>query len=138
MSIYKLLSTYVFHNNGIQKINFEEVQYAIQNKTSVYIINTLNPNEQSCLIMNTISIFDEENIINGLLDNNEINVNIIVYGKNSTDHNAEKKYRQLVQLGFKNVKLYSGGLFEWLLLQDIYDEQNFPTTKKVLDFLYYK
>ena len=33
---------------------------------------------------------------------------------------------------------YPGGVFEWLLLQDIYGNDNFPTTKKELDILKYK
>ena len=37
-----------------------------------------------------------------------------------------------------NVYVYPGGLFEWLLLQDIYGEDNFPTTLKELDILKYK
>ena len=41
-------------------------------------------------------------------------------------------------IGFKNVFIYNGGLFEWLLLQDIYGEDNFPTTKHILDILKYK
>ena len=45
---------------------------------------------------------------------------IIIYGKNSIDITAENKYNQIKSLGFMNVLLYSGGLFEWLLLQDIY------------------
>jgi hypothetical protein len=31
-----------------------------------------------------------------------------------------------------------GGLFEWLMLQDIYGSDEFPTTKKELDILKYK
>jgi hypothetical protein len=63
---------------------------------------------------------------------------IIVYGKNSIDETAEKKYSQLKTLGFSELYLYSGGLFEWMLLQDIYGNTEFPTTKKVLDILKYK
>ena len=29
-------------------------------------------------------------------------------------------------------------MFEWLMLQDIYGDNEFPTTKKELDFLKYK
>ena len=43
-----------------------------------------------------------------------------------------------MSLGFYNVYLYNGGLFEWLLLQDIYGFDEFPTTKKELDILKYK
>jgi len=49
-----------------------------------------------------------------------------------------KKYDQLVKLGFSNVFIYLGGLFEWLMLQDIYGYDEFPTTKKELDILKYK
>ena len=43
-----------------------------------------------------------------------------------------------MSLGFINVYMYSGGLFEWLLLQDIYGDEEFPTTKKDIDILKYK
>ena len=39
---------------------------------------------------------------------------------------------------FTNVFIYPGGLFEWLLLQDIYGFDDFPTTKKERDHLKYK
>ena len=42
------------------------------------------------------------------------------------------------KLGLKNIYIYSGGLFEWLLLQDIYGEDEFPTTSKELDILKFK
>ncbi len=57
---------------------------------------------------------------------------------NSSDDSVVKKYNQLYKLGFKNVYIYIGGLFEWLLLQDIYGEEEFPTTNKILDILQYK
>jgi hypothetical protein len=63
---------------------------------------------------------------------------IIVYGKNTNDDSAEKKYKQLIRLGFADLYLYSGGMFEWMLLQDIYGKEEFPTTAKVLDILKYK
>jgi hypothetical protein len=34
--------------------------------------------------------------------------------------------------------MYLGGMFEWMLLQDIYGRDEFPTTSKVLDILKYK
>ena len=37
-----------------------------------------------------------------------------------------------------NIYIYCGGLFEWVLLQDIYGEEEFPTTKKELDIIKYK
>ena len=50
----------------------------------------------------------------------------------------QKKYQQLIALGFYNVFIYSGGMFEWLMLQDIFGNDIFPTNKKEFDFLKYK
>jgi hypothetical protein len=36
------------------------------------------------------------------------------------------------------VFVYTGGLFEWLLLQDIYGKDEFPTTSDELDILKYR
>ena len=76
-------------------------------------------------------------IINQCLNNN-IDLFIIIYGKNNSDDLAYKKYEQMLKLGFSNTHLYVGGLFEWLLLQDIYGEDEFPTTSKELDILKFK
>jgi hypothetical protein len=57
---------------------------------------------------------------------------------NKFDASVDKKYYQLISLGCKRVFIYRGGLFEWLLLQDIYGFSAFPTTKKILDILKYK
>ena len=43
-----------------------------------------------------------------------------------------------IGLGFCNVYVYPGGIFEWLCLQDIYGEKEFPTTSKELDILKFK
>ena len=66
------------------------------------------------------------------------NIQIIVYGRNCNDDKVFKKYQQLLQLGFINVFIYLGGVFEWLMLQDIYGFNEFPTTSKQLDLLKYK
>ena len=122
-----------------KKINFEDVQYAIKNINQYIIINTLPNTEQDCLIKHTLSYEQEESTINELLGNYDFNnKKLVVYGKNSSDETAEKKYSQLRTLGFSEIYLYTGGLFEWMLLQDIYGNTEFPTTKKVLDLLKYK
>jgi hypothetical protein len=51
---------------------------------------------------------------------------------------VERKQMQLKKMGFRNVFVYLGGLFEWLLLQDIYGKLEFPTTSKQTDLLQYK
>ena len=117
---------------SIQKVNFEDIQNA--SKSNIILINTLSSREQDCLIVNTIHCDREEEIVNKYLKSNP-DICIYVYGKHNMDDTAYKKYEQLIQLGFTNAYLYIGGLFEWLLLQDIYGHEDFPTTKKELDIL---
>jgi len=120
------------------KINYEDVQFIIKNPEGHLLINTLSAREQHCLIVNTININNEENIINTCIKRGTKGIKIIIYGKNSNDEKLFAKYNQLTSLGFYNVYVYTGGLFEWLMLQDIYGEKEFPTTKKELDILKYK
>lgn len=125
------------NTNSITKVNFEDIQHAIKNNGS-HIINVLNRNEQQCLIQNTMNIDDEELVINNLLEKGNNHNQIIIYGKNTNDMKVYEKYNQLVQLGFTNISVYIGGLFEWMLLQDIYGSENFPTTINELDILKFK
>lgn len=124
--------------SSLQKINFEDIQYAIKNHDNYLLINTLNDAMQSCLIKNTVAAENEVAIINKLLANGNKTVNIIVYGINCNDDKIYDKQNQLYSLGFYNVYIYIGGMFEWLLLQDIYGASEFPTTTKQLDILKYK
>tara|TARA_Y100000992_G_C21023770_1_gene376994 strand:- start:35 stop:463 length:429 start_codon:yes stop_codon:yes gene_type:complete len=125
------------NSKSIIKVNFEDIQSIIQNNKGL-IINVMEKHEQKCLIKNTIDINEEEHIINNYINNGNTNVNIILYGKNSNDFKIHEKYNQLLQLGFTNVTIYIGGLFEWMLLQDIYGSENFPTTTNELDILKFK
>ena len=124
------------NSTSTRYINFEDMQVAITNKEYI-IINTLLSTQQTCLINGTLSMGNEEEILNTYLKTNK-SVRIIVYGMNSIDPNVNKKYEQLVALGFVNVFIYSGGLFEWLLLQDIYGKDMFMTTAYERDILKYK
>lgn len=121
-----------------QKINFEDMQTVCKNHESYILMNTLPDTEQNCLIFNTITPQQEETLMNNFLQNGRKNVKIIIYGRNCNDETANKKYEQLLKLGFRNVYIYVGGIFEWLLLQDIYGNNEFPTTSKQLDILKYK
>jgi rhodanese-related sulfurtransferase len=128
-----------FFNTLIKKVTFEDVQYAIKNKDYYILINTMNIEDQNCLIKNTVAYHMEENMINEFLNQYALkDKTIIVYGKNTNDDTVEKKYKQLTSLGFVNVYVYSGGMFEWMLLQDIYGVDEFPTSSKVIDILKYK
>ena len=125
------------NTQSIRKVNYEDVQ-ALQKKTiKGLLINTLSADVQSCLINGTVQINQEEKIINELITSNP-DIYVVVYGKNSNDESIYKKYKQLSDLGFSNVRLYIGGLFEWLLLQDIYGNDDFKTTSDELDILKYK
>ena len=123
-------------SNKIKNIGFEDMKYAI--KTNKLIINTLNISEQNCLIYGTLLYDKEEQIINNLIEIGDKDHTIIVYGKHSSDESPQKKYNQLIKYGFKQVYIYNGGLFEWLLLQDIYSSQEFPTTSVCKDMLMYR
>ena len=126
------------NSQSIQKLNFEDIQYVLKNPESHLLINTLSDTEQSCLLPNTVHASHEETIINKYLTNGLKNIKIIIYGYNCNDEKIYSKCSQLTSLGFYNVYIYTGGLFEWLLLQDVYGSQEFPTTKKELDLLKYK
>lgn len=123
--------------HSMKKINFEDMQTIIKNPELYLLINTLSISDQKCLIVNTTIAEEEEIVINKYLKQNK-NIRIIIYGKNCNDETIYKKYKQLIYLGFYNIFIYTGGMFEWLMLQDIYGKELFPTTKQELDFLKYK
>lgn len=120
----------------IQKCNFEDVQYVIKHKNGI-LLNTMSINEQNVLIYGTLPIHIEEETVNKKMRSNPEEI-IIIYGKNTNDETVHIKYEQLQSLGFKNIYMYSGGLFEWLCLQDIFGEDNFQTNKKEIDIIKYR
>ena len=136
----------------IPKLNFEDIQSVlnivnnnnnnnnntlINIKKRILMINTIDPLTQDCVISGTLDIRTEIETLNAYLNKNK-DVTIIIYGMNSSDNSVIKKYQQLIKLGFYNVHVYIGGLFEWLLLQDIYGYESFPTTNKKPDILKFK
>jgi hypothetical protein len=127
------------NNSKTNTANFEDVQYAIQHPKEFVIINTLSSLEQDCLILGTVPAYQEENTINEFVNRIDIpDKRVIIYGRNASDSSPETKYKQLYKLGIPEITIYPGGLFEWLLLQDIYGYKTFPTTKKNADILKYK
>ena len=110
----------------------------VQSRTPKSIlINTLPDKEQSCLIMGTILASNEETTMNQMFKDKSYD-NIYIYGRHHLDESIYKKYEQLISLGLPNIHLYMGGLFEWLLLQDIYGDDMFPTSCKELDILKFR
>ena len=126
------------NSQSIQKINYEDVQYIIKNPEGVVLINVLGVGEQDCLIPSTISINKEIELINECIKSHHKNIKIVIYGRNCNDEKMYEKYSQLSSLGFYNIYIYAGGIFEWLMLQDIYGKSEFPTTKNELDILKFK
>lgn len=122
---------------SIQNINYEDIQTIIKTPEVFLLINTLPISEQQCLISNTIIASKEEELINEYLNTNR-NIRIVIYGKNCNDESVKNKCNKLMTMGFYNIYCYCGGLFEWLLLQDIYGSELFPTTKKEIDLLKFK
>jgi hypothetical protein len=129
------------NSHSMKKINYEDMQTVVKNPEIYMLINTLPVDGQDCLISTTVSVDKEEAIINKYLKENR-GIRIIVYGKNCNDELVDKKYQQLLALGFNNVYAYMGGLFEWVLLQDIYSKDLFPVnntnSKKNIDILKFK
>ena len=129
------------------QINFEDMQSIISTtmttmtRKSVIIISTLKLDYQKCIIRGTVPADQEEARINDILSGEDSageSIMIIVYGKNSTDGTVREKYEQLLKHGIARVCVYTGGMFEWLLLQDIYGADLFPTTGSELDILRYR
>jgi hypothetical protein len=124
----EFLKTWMY-NPSFRKIGFEDVKYAMKNPNDHILINTLSLNFQDNIIQGTLPAIMEESVLNKLIEDYETGrIKVVVYGKNNVDESAEKKAKQLLSLGFSEVYLYCGGMFEWLLLQEIYGYSEFPTT----------
>ena len=125
----------------IPKVSYEDIQMVVYRNShiqhSTLLINTLAPTLQHCLIKTTVDIRFEERVINALI-HKKPEIMIIVYGKNSNDITILHKYDQLVKLGFTNVHIYTGGIFEWMLLHEIYGKDLFKITKYEIDILRYR
>lgn len=121
-------------------ISFDFLQTILIRKSSEYLLlNVLPMDDQDCLIRGTINANNEEQILNQMIESIATpNKKIVIYGKNCNDEKVSAKLNQLQKLGLTDVFVYRGGLFEWMLLQDIYGEKEFPTTKREIDILRFK
>lgn len=125
-------------STSIKKIGFEDIKYAVCHKEYL-VINTMDSQSQCCLIYGTVSLGEEEAILNRFIEESDQgSAKIVIYGRNSTDISVDQKAEQLGSLGFREVYIYSGGIFEWLLLQDIYGSVEFPTIGKCRDPIDYR
>jgi len=136
-----------------QRLSFEDVQHILSttpNESSAtptttttkpwIIINTLPLHRQQTLLAGTLAAEREEQMFHDIESTRrQQGFRILVYGENSLDYSVETKARQLLQLGFSEVYIYPGGIFEWILLQDIYGPGFFPTRgAPVQDLLSFK
>ena len=112
------------------QINYEVMQDFVNKPSNILIINTLPLDNQHVTIKNTLLAREEETIINNVvkIPNKKLLVTIVLYGKNYSDETVIKKFHELKNLGFTQIYVYVGGLFEWLLLSDIYGDEEFPIT----------
>jgi len=128
-----------FFHTQYQYIGFEDILIAIKEPNKYILLNTLSHEEQNVLIKNSIVSSDEETIINELIEKCKYSLtNIVIYGKHSSDCETENKYKKLKSCGFTNIYIYKGGLFEWLLLQEVYGFSNFPTSSRDIDIIKYR
>ena len=132
-----ILST-LFSPKKMKRIGFEDMIDIVARPDQYVLINTLGVYDQDCLIRGTLSAGQEESVVNEMLNRYSSTKTMVIYGRHSADDSVDKKYAQLATLGIVNVLVYSGGLFEWLLLQDVYGEKEFPTTTKSPDLLRYR
>jgi hypothetical protein len=120
-------------NPPVKKVGFTDIQELFKHDRTYILINTFSSTDQTCLIKNTINCLTEESIIN----KSPKSCIIIIYGMNCIDDAIYAKYNTLTSIGFTEVYVYPGGLFEWLCLQDIYGAENFPSTSIQVDLLKY-
>jgi len=130
------------HKNNRNRITSEDIQYVLQHPNEFHLIHTLTHEYQDIVIPTTIPVFSEESVINEMITHIDVpDKPIIIYGKNNHDETIETKYQQLKSLGIEEIYIYSGGMFEWLLLNDIYGSTEFPiqsSTKKLPDIWKYR
>lgn len=119
--------SFLSYKKQIKCIGFEDIKNIIINIDKYVLINTLSSDNQELLILNTLSINEEESIINDIISNYKVpDKPVIIYGKNCCDLSVNNKFDQLIDLGLKEVYIYYGGLFEWLLLNELYGNDEFP------------
>jgi hypothetical protein len=142
-------------------VDFSQVQDFIRKKTTSWkLVNTLPTSEQDCLIAGTMTaqqeieymdqwMMDERKrsdffarLFSGNENDGEKDTvdprKMILYGKNAQDKSPWAKRRELIRVyGFEEteITIYAGGLFEWMLLQEIYGPSLFPTTIVEKDLL---
>ena len=109
-------------------VGFEDIKHVIKAGATKYIL--INTFEQDIIIHGTISSEREEIVIDAQLnDYTKPDIPIIIYGRNSCDDSVDSKEKQLRELGIDDIFVYRGGIFEWLLMGDVFGTDEFPIIK---------
>lgn len=110
---------------GISLCTFDAVRRAALDERSLLVCTLAR---DACVIDGTVRIDDEEATINAILKSKaQAQYGVVVYGRNCRDDTVVRKCKQLSALGF-GVQCYVGGMFEWLLLQAVYGDDEFGAT----------
>ena len=86
--------------NTIQRISFEDVQYAQSNQ--YVIISTLPTKEQDMLILKTVPCDHEITAVENAI---RAKTPIIIYGKHANDESVYVKYKQIYIISMNVFKL---------------------------------
>ncbi len=126
--------------SSIDFANYSTIQNAIRSGKT--IIHIMNVSDETILIKGTLPANKEVEQINNWILNNAFENEIYIYGYSNADFNKLlQRQKQLLGLGFKHVYIYFGGMFEWLLLRDVFGETEFQldgvVTGAVVDILKY-
>ena len=123
----------------VKVIGFEDM--LVLHKTKVVLLNTMERANQACLIRGTVHADDEETTMNAMLTSTDPSVTdrlVVVYGRHYLDPKPMEKARALRVMGLSRLLVYRGGLFEWLLLQEVFGHDQFPTQGACTDLLLYR
>ena len=118
---------------AVQRATFEDVRANVSGKTGL-VISVLAETDQQVLISGTVPCVDEVAEVEKAIHEKK---EIIVYGTNNHDERVLTKYNQLKKLGGLP-KVYVGGLFEWILLQEFYGKERFALTTYDFDLYQYR
>ena len=113
----ELSSTFFENTKNDQFVTFDDLldnQFIHNN----ILISTFPSTEQSCLIRGTVEWQKEADVINGMIQGTFTKKRVVIYGRNWLDPAPLKKREQLLKHNIK-CSIYAGGLFEWLCMKEI-------------------
>lgn len=111
-------------------LNFDDMKLAVDR--GYIICHIMDETDETILIKNTLSVKDEIKKINDLIKQSKFDETIVLYGRNYTDlEKIVQRFQHLISFGFTRVFIYVGGLYEWVLMQNLYGDKLFPTNNSI-------